>query len=69
MNVPDGETKLKTLFGKLMLFKTFFDKSEKEAGVLQEAKVAEFVYQVTRKSCPAGGYAGWLQDGRSTLKG
>jgi hypothetical protein len=32
--------------------------------LFQEGKVAEFVYQVTRKSCPAGEYTAWLQDGK-----
>jgi len=30
----------------------------------KENKVLEFVYQVTRKSCPPGEYVSWLQDGK-----
>jgi hypothetical protein len=33
----------------------------------KQAKVVEFVYQVTRKSCPPGEFTSWLQDGRSVL--
>jgi len=30
----------------------------------RQAKVIEFVYQVTRKSCEVGEYTSWLQDGK-----
>jgi len=48
--------------------KDYFEMGEVEEEVMsesdKEAKVIEFVYQVTRKSCPPGGYVQWIQDGR-----
>jgi len=48
--------------------KDYFETPEVEEEVITEeekhAKVIEFVYQVTRKSCDIGDYTGWLQDGK-----
>jgi hypothetical protein len=30
----------------------------------RQAKVIEFVYQVTRKTCEVGEFTSWLQDGK-----
>jgi len=54
--------------GEEMPIKDYFEVQEVEEEVLNEdakhAKVIEFVYQVTRKSCDPGEYTGWLQDGK-----
>merc|ERR1712088_887525 len=51
-----------------MPIKDYFEVQEVDEEVLTEeakhAKVIEFVYQVTRKSCDPGEYTGWLQDGK-----
>ena len=33
----------------------------------KQAKVIEFIYQVTRKTCQLGEFTAWLQDGRSVI--
>merc|ERR1711997_1040153 len=48
--------------------KDYFEVVEEPEEVVSEserqAKVIEFVYQVTRKICDIGEYTGWLQDGK-----
>merc|ERR1711976_673805 len=69
MGSDDDSCKVKIIRNiEKMPLKDYFDVQEVEEEVLSEdakhAKVIEFVYQVTRKSCDPGEYTGWLQDGK-----
>merc|ERR1712183_245757 len=47
--------------------KDYFEVEEVQEHVSEEdkqSKVIEFVYQVTRKTCPPGDFTAWLQDGK-----
>merc|ERR1712223_356367 len=59
-----------SLFGVFHLVtmpKDYFEVEEVQEQVSEEekqAKVIEFVYQVTRKTCDPGDFTAWLQDGK-----
>merc|ERR1711884_252512 len=57
-----------SLLGHLVTMpKDYFEVEEVQEQVSEEekqAKVIEFVYQVTRKTCDPGDFTAWLQDGK-----